>query len=64
MIHIERHQAVIGFQVFLQSADFFFPYAGHTADVHIIRQVVNLNGNSEGIGSASSDVFLVVFFIR
>lgn len=49
MIHIERHQAVIGFQVFLQSADFFFPYAGHAADVHIIRQVVNFTAIARGL---------------
>lgn len=45
MIHIQGHQAMVGFQIFPESGDFFFSDAGHAAHIHIIRQVVNLNGN-------------------
>ena len=45
MIHIQGHQAMVGFQIFPESGDFFFSNAGHAAHIHIIRQVMNLNGN-------------------
>ena len=63
MIHIQGHQTMVGFQIFPESGDFFFSDAGHAAHIHIIRQVVNLNGNGYGIGGTSFDVFFVIFFI-
>lgn len=63
MIHIQGHQAMVGFQIFSESGDFFFSDTGHAAHIHIIRQVVNLNGNGYGIGGASFDVFFIIFLI-
>ena len=56
MIHIQGHQAMVGFQIFPESGDFFFSDAGHAAHIHIIRQIMNLNGNGYGIGGTSFDV--------
>ena len=63
MIHIQGHQAMVGFQIFSESGDFFFSDAGHAAHIHIIRQVMNLNGNGYGIGGASFDLFFIIFLI-
>ena len=63
MIHIQGHQAMVGFQIFPESGDFFFSDAGHAAHIHIIRQVVNLNGNGYGIGGTSYDVYFVIYLI-
>ena len=64
MIHIQGHQAMVGFQIFSESGDFFFSDAGHAAHIHIIRQVMNLNGNGYGIGGASFNVFFIMFVFK
>ena len=49
MIHIQGHQAMVGFQIFSESGDFFFSDAGHAAHIHIIRQVMNLTATAMGL---------------
>ena len=63
-IHRLADELLISLEVFLQALDILVAQVGETADVHVVRQVIDLHGNGEGILPYTFDEVIVVLLLR
>ena len=63
-IHRLADELLISLEVFLQALDVLVAQVGETADVHVVRQIIDLHGNGEGILPDTFYEVIVVLLLR